>query len=362
MESQGITELAEYSKKLTDTMGVFDDLAGRLVVPETWFFRGSLFMSLPALVRSKPAVPFRILSIPCSTGEEPYSVAMALADAGIEPEKCSIDAADLSASAVTTARHGVYREFSFRQTTPEVRARYFQKAGDDWELSPTIRSRVRFHVSNLLNAGTLPAGLYDLVICRNLFIYLTPEARRRSLDVLEGLLTPEGFLAVGPADASVLADRSFTSVGADGDFLFRRGRNMSATPTVMVAPLPPRRTTVPPKINVKMPVSPPVVATWQAIRQLADSGRLNEACAECRRLLATSGHDAEGYALLGVIEQARGNLDAADDAFRRALYLDPNHTEALTHGALLYEQRGQGDRAASLRERLNRLAVAGGNS
>jgi chemotaxis protein methyltransferase WspC len=111
---------------------------------------------------------------------------------------------------------------------------------------------------------------------------------------------------------------------------------------------------------------PPAAATprpaWSDARRLADLGQLDAAYGACRRLLGQLGHSADGYSLLGVVEQARGNLDAADDAFRKALYLDPDHVESLTHGALVCDLRGQRERAATLRARLHRIADSGGES
>ena len=89
-------------------------------------------------------------------------------------------------------------------------------------------------------------------------------------------------------------------------------------------------------------------------RLAADAGRLDEALATCRSHLERVGPSAEGYCLLGIIQQARGDQTAASDAFRRALYLDPNHREAMTHAMLLAGGRGDTHRAAALRERLAR--------
>src|SRR5262249_42171234 len=92
-------------------------------------------------------------------------------------------------------------------------------------------------------------------------------------------------------------------------------------------------------------------------RRLADVGRLDEALAECRSHLGRAGPAADAYSLLGVIQHARGDPGEAADAFRRALYLDPDHREALTHAMLLAAARGDAGRAAELRQR---LARAGG--
>jgi chemotaxis protein methyltransferase WspC len=94
-------------------------------------------------------------------------------------------------------------------------------------------------------------------------------------------------------------------------------------------------------------------------RRLADAGRLDEALAECQSHLRAAGASAEAYSLLGVIQQARGDTGAAAAAFRKALYLAPDHREALTHAMLLAAQRGDVGQAAALRERLKRIDPGG---
>jgi chemotaxis protein methyltransferase WspC len=102
------------------------------------------------------------------------------------------------------------------------------------------------------------------------------------------------------------------------------------------------------------PAPPPAENALTQARRLADAGRLDDALAECRGHLAEAGPSAEAYSLLGVIQQARGDGAAAADALRRALYLDPDHREALTHAMLLAAGRGDAGQAEALRERLAR--------
>jgi chemotaxis protein methyltransferase WspC len=231
MRALGLTDPIAYAGALADRTEAFDALADRLVVAETWFFRGGgLFAELARLVAGwKPAPhadrPFRALSLPCSSGEEPYSLAIALLETGLPPERWSVEGIDLSPRLIEAARRGEYREFSFRQTDPALRERQFRRAGDLWELSARVRGLVRFRVGNLL-APTFAAdvpGPYDLVLCRNLLIYLTPAARRQALAALERLLAPDGLLGVGHAEPQALAGRPFRRVGAESLFLFRRG-------------------------------------------------------------------------------------------------------------------------------------------
>ncbi len=394
----GLPDSSAYAVRVGRDSAEFDALLAKLVVSETWFFRGGVFEALAKRateVRAgHPDRPFRALSVPCSTGEEPYSLAMALLDAGlIAAGSWVIDAVDVSPAAVAVAKRGVYRDLSFRQTPPAVRTRFFRTGADGWELDPMIRGRVRFRVGNLLApaAFAADAASYDLVLCRNLLIYLTPDGRRRVVDLLETLLAPGGWLAVGHAEPSILDGRRFGPVGPDGGFVFAKGvpprseriavpekRNRSPQPPprsgegepklFSASPLrfgegPGEGLSFGPQIPVSQPLSPKGRGEEERkllrCRELADAGRLADARVECEQALA-SAPSADGYALLGVIQQAAGNLDAAAEAFRKALYLNPTHREALTHAELVSRTRGQTAAADAYRARLAR--VPGGES
>jgi chemotaxis protein methyltransferase WspC len=374
MHALGLTDAAAYAGALATNPKAFDALADRLVVSETWFFRGGgLFAELARLVAAAlPELggrPFRVLSLPCSSGEEPYSLAIALLEAGLPPERWTIDGIDLSPRLIEAARRGEYREFSFRQTDPALRERYFRAAGDRWELSARVRERVRFRVGNLLDPTLADevAGPYDLVLCRNLLIYLTPAARRLALAALERLLAPGGLLGVGHAEAQLLTDRPFRRVGAEAFFLFRhspmrkaegekrrekiqRGMGEKKRATPKAPPLPPA--------EIHTPHSEEEEPLDRA-RRLADAGRLDEALAECKSHLEGAGPSADAYSLLGVLQQACGDVGAAAASFRKALYLAPEHREALTHAMLLSAQRGDSVQASALRERLRRTSPEG---
>jgi chemotaxis protein methyltransferase WspC len=376
MRALGLTDPHAYADRLAERPAEFAALAERLVVSETWFFRGAgLFDELARAVATWPSRPFRALSLPCSTGEEPYSLAIALLEAGLDPKGWVIDALDLSGRLLEAARRGVYRDFSFRQTDPALRARYFRPVAGGWELIPGLRGLVRFAVGNVLDPA-LPAsgGPYDLVLCRNLLIYLTPPARQQAVATLERLLTPGGLLAVGHAEPQIVCGRPFRRVGGESHFLFRyepasapagrkEGERTSRGEEGGAAE---RRATFPNRDGVaagnvprdSVAVPPPQPTAEEGLsraRRLADTGRLDEALGECQAHLGRTGPSADAYSLLGVIRLARGERDEAAASFRKALYLDPDHREALTGAMLLAAPCGDG-LAAALRARLARLS------
>ena len=358
MTARGIAEPSLYAARLMTEPAERDALAADLVVPETWFFRGghALFDRLAAFAleraeRSSGAV--RVLSAPCSTGEEPYSLALAFLDHLSAPGSCTIDAIDLSERNLARATDARYPASAFREPGSDPRPAYFSKTGTGWELFPHIRSKVRFFNGNLADplflAGERP---YDLILCRNVFIYLTPDAKQRAMANLDRLLALDGRLCLTPAEAERLPPGRFVLEGPSEFGTYRRAGGGG-----IVLPAPGERVVIP---VVELP-APPAPRTaprdtneLATARRLADSGRLAEARAECEALLRVRPASANTLALLGVIHLAAGNPDAAFIALGKALYLAPDHPEALSHMIGLCERRGSAGRAAALRKRLAR--------
>src|SRR5262249_28978799 len=153
-------------ERATSSKHEIQELIETVVVPETWFFRDAkAFEVLAEFVVHEwlPASPqgsLKILSGPCSTGEEPYSVAMALLDVGMPAHRFTIDAVDISARAVAKAKAGVYGANSFRGQSLEFRERYFEETAIGYTLKRSVCRSVAFHQSNLLSAEQL-IGPYD---------------------------------------------------------------------------------------------------------------------------------------------------------------------------------------------------------
>jgi chemotaxis protein methyltransferase WspC len=377
MEVLGLTESAGYVARLEGDAEEFQVLIGEVTVPETWFFRGGeVFQYLARQVaefirRRRNEERFRILTVPCSSGEEPYSLAIALAENGLSPSGWEIKAVDLCERQLARARRGRFGEFSFRQMASELRQRYFQTVEGTWELDMTIRSGVQFRQGNLLDphflAGEKP---FDLIFCRNLLIYLHAAARRQVLDRVERLLAPEGWLCTGHAEPLEHVDPRFTRTGPSGSFLYRRATAPPAhlEPVTMRSPLPIAATvfTTPTRpeaaarhLTVPLDVPATSVDLLTRARQKADCGQLDEALALCQTHLSQSSPSADAFSLSGVIHQARRERDEAVRCFQRALYLEPGHRDALTHLMLLCLEQGDHAQAERLRRRLDRLVLGG---
>jgi chemotaxis protein methyltransferase WspC len=356
MRALGLASPADYAARLTADPPEFQALAADLTVPETWFFRGGelfdfLARHVAGSVRTRPAGQrYRVLSVPCSTGEEPYSLALALMEAGVAPTSWQIDAVDLSPRHVERAGRGVFGEFSFRQTAPDLRQRYFRRVAGGWELDSALRELVRFRQGNLLTPLFLAGeGPFDLIFCRNLFIYLHATARRRALETLDRLLTAEGLLCMGHAEPLDIREPRFVRTGPQGLFLYQR--RAVPEPPALGASLPPPAPALSPP--------PTAVDPLDQARRQADRGQLDEALAACRAVQSRGGASALLFSLMGELHQARREKDEARRCFERALYMDPGHRDALTHLMLLCQEEGDHAQAARLQRRLERVAPGG---
>ncbi|MBR8235580.1 protein-glutamate O-methyltransferase CheR, partial [Burkholderia sp. AU32357] len=222
------------------------------VVPETWFFRdreafATLARQAAERLAAMPGRVIRVLSAPCSTGEEPYSAAMALLDAGLEPASFAIDAIDLSARAIEQARLGCYGRNAFRGTAMEFRTRYFTPTRDGWLLDERVRARVQFSHANLVEPVADNGIRYDFVFCRNVLIYFDRDAQDRAIRSLDARLADDGMLFVGPAETGVAMRHGMRSARVPLAFAFHRepagaaADACAARPVVPLSAAPDRR-------------------------------------------------------------------------------------------------------------------------
>ncbi|WP_445682252.1 CheR family methyltransferase [Radicibacter daui] len=353
---------AGYWDRLSTSTTEQQALIEAVVVPETWFFRyPESFQLLARLALSRAATltagrKLRLLSLPCSTGEEPYSMAMALLDAGVPATSFEIDALDISARVLEVAQKGVFRANSFRADDLTFRARYFTGGEDGFLLNSAVRAQVRFRTANLLEAAPAADHSYDFIFCRNLLIYFDLETQLAALARLERLLHPQGILFAGPAEASLLTGNGLKPLGEPRTFAFaaREASNEMATrrepkaPPPVRSPLPaaPARTAFagvkPAFAQAARPAQPKAEASdpaaaemLQAISRHADRGERDAALALCEGYLQKFGPAADIFCWLGLLNDAAGQVRAAEGYYRKALYLEPQHAEAKAHMAAL---------------------------
>jgi chemotaxis protein methyltransferase WspC len=384
----GVADAAEYWQLVTSSTRELQALVEAVVVPETWFFRdpeafSALAREAAAWLAAQPHGPLRLLSVPCATGEEPYSMALALLDAGLPSARFAIDAIDVSERALAHARAGLYGNNSFRGQL-SFRERHFEPGERGFRLRPGRAVAVSFRAGNLLVSETLGSEIYDVVFCRNVLIYLALDARQRALDALLSRLAPGGLLFVGPSETSLLPSAELSPLRVPLAFGFRKARPEAQTrprplpervraPEIAQQPLAPRATPSAPRAApvLSPPLAPAVTGSRQGrafdpnldaeaqldqIAMLADRGELREAYRRCTQHERQHGPSARLFHLMGLLCEARRELDDAAALHKKALYLDPHHEQALAHLALLLDKRGDAAAAEQLRRRARRAA------
>lgn len=373
----GLTDEAAYHELVMRDTAEMERLVQEVSVAETWLFRypssfDLLVEHLTGLL-SRRRDELKMLSIACATGEEPYSMVMAAAHAGWPLDRVSVDAVDRHEASLAIAREACYRSNSFRETTPGWAQQWLCCSDDGARVDARIVDAVSFSCHDILR-GLLPAGRapYDVVFCRNLFIYLGDTARKKLADLLASNISPAGMLFVGHAEYAILPDESFESAGVQHTFALRPKQLTSAPaqPTVAI-----RQPSLKPAVrrgtaNDMAPLAKtsdaprPVVgtpdtvtnsqATLEDARALADTGQLEAAIAALDQLQSLQPTDPEIFDLLGSIQLSLGRLEQARDAFNKALYLEPNHETALLQMAIVCDRLGNAEQAARYRRRAAR--------
>ena len=354
-----------------------------VIVPETWFFRyPESFATLARLAQARLAEinqmrALRILSLPCSTGEEPYSIAMALLDAGLAPHQFKVQGMDVSPLSVERARRGVYGKNSFRGADLEFRDRHFTEDAGNYRIADRVREQVRLQVGNLLDPALLAnEPTYDFVFCRNLLIYFDQPTQKQVFDVLKGLTHVDGVLFIGPAEGSLLGRHGMRSIGVPQSFAFsRHAEPVQPEPVFKPMPAPlPQRSAAPiptrprpfssPSAQV-VPIKAPLSDAGELLSQiatLANEGKSAEARAACERYLSSHPPAAQVFYWLGLLSDVAGSALEAQGYYRKALYLEPQHPQALMHLAALLESQGDSAGARRLQARAARSERADSES
>lgn len=359
----GLPDQASYLHRLQTSAQELEDLIETVVVPETWFFRDQEpFVYLSKYVTTEwlkvNSRILRILSVPCSTGEEPLSIAMTLLDAGLTSKQFSIDAVDISKRALLKAKQAVYSERCFRGGGIQAKPRYFTPVAGGYEVRPFLRDTVKFIQGNILQPGFLTTGKYDVIFCRNLLIYLDYAARLQVVEALDRALAPSGLFFVGAAETTQITAKHLTFVRHPFAFAYRKENRTESNIKPLIAQL---ATTSTPetKSSLKEQPSQPIrsstTSKLEIAKQLADRGQLNEAATLCESYVSTNRTNAQAYILLGEVYQGLDRLELAEQSYQKAIYLNPHTIEALIHLALLKEQRGDGAGSEILRQRVQRL-------
>ena len=220
--------LLKYSDDASEWRNVMDALA----VPETYFWRevdqvmAIVDCVMPNLAARADGRRIRIWSVPCSSGEEPLTIAMLLNERGwFSRADIEIVASDASPAAIAKAEAGVYSGRAFRALPPDIRDRYFQPAGGSkWAVSPDLQRRIRYDVVNLMDLPSVSAhAAVEVIFCRNVFIYFSDRNIEQVVKTFARSMPDPGFLCVGASESLLRFATPFELREIGGAFVYIKG-------------------------------------------------------------------------------------------------------------------------------------------
>jgi chemotaxis protein methyltransferase CheR len=213
MAATGAATFASYFARLrSDALGEIEQFINAFTVNETYFYREEHQLQclttdlLRERIQTKRAgEAIRIWSVPCSTGEEPYSIAMWLLENWPQADSYDIEiiGSDIDTRVLEAAAAGVYGKRALMRLSPEVVAKYFERLDDEnWRILDDLRGSVRFAPANLIeSAETAAFGRFDVIFCRNVLIYFDDTSRRIAAENLFENLAPGGFICLGHTES-----------------------------------------------------------------------------------------------------------------------------------------------------------------
>jgi chemotaxis protein methyltransferase CheR len=333
-------------------------LASHLTIGETYFFRERKAFDalaehiLPELFQRRRGREqrLRLWSAACSTGEEPYSLAILVQQ--LLPDwqdwEVTILATDINERSLQKAIAGVYGEWSFRDSPSEFKERYFTHTSDGrFAIAPRIRNCVRFAPLNLAQEGSawLTAGAHamDVIFCRNVLIYFTASHARRLADNLRQALGDEGWLIVSPSECSQALFPGFRAVNFPGAIVYRNraiaeqgpAAQVPSTPATAAPPSQSSAASQPVPLTAESPAAPaaPGAPEFSALaRKSANQGQHAAALVWSQRWIAADKIDPAAHYMHAMILQEMGEYEESRSSLQRVLYLQPDFP--LAHFAL----------------------------
>lgn len=328
---------------------------------ETYFFRdhGQIdllrFRLLPELIERRRATKkLRLWSAGCASGEEAYSLAM-LMDM-VLPVRDGWDifilGTDIDQTALAKARRGIYGKWSFRLVQPSLQQHYFRPKANEWVLDERIRRMVTFDAVNLVGEPFPGGDLQDmdLILCRNVFIYLDANTVAAIANKLSAALREGGYLMTGHTELIGHRIRNLHArLFPEGVVHLRGGAMPAAEPMApRIAPHPAMAQRAPkkPPVAAALPSAEDLLAT---AREFADRGEYARAEQRCHQALAVSPLAAAPYFLLAQLAQIAGDYNLARELLEKTLYLDPKSVAGYLELASLCERADNLPRAQTLR-------------
>lgn len=385
MRETGCSRFSYYEQRVCDGADQeLRTLAARLTIPETYFFRNpEKFVALtgsvlPQLYRVEPGRHLRILSAGCSTGEEPFTIAMTLKEMpGFDPSQVSIIGTDVNLEGLERARSGRFSKWSMRTIPEHYRKKYFRPEGDEFVLDDGIRAMVRLEEQNLAEEDPdfWRPDSYDVIFCRNVLMYFSPRKRMEAVARFARAIAADGFLFLAHAETLHGVSRDFHLQHSDGCFYYGRrplsGERREPAGDAELAPVPAARristngASIPDPVNPGRPASQPETGAAKPAQSvsfaltmglvqagrvrealaiieeshhqdsadpdlivlkaalLAELGNAKEAAQLCAALLVSDDLNPAAHYLLGFCHEQSGVRARAIESYRTAAYLDP---------------------------------------
>jgi chemotaxis protein methyltransferase CheR len=230
----------------------FQEMFNKITINETSFFRNEPQLevfekyALPKLIEARSSVKrLRVWSAACSSGEEPYTLAMLIHRAlGVRMADWRIEVlgSDISEKVLSDAQSGRYTDYSMRTTNPLVKQRYFKQDGPYWVIDPTIKSMVNFDLHNLKDRMAAKRyGTWDVIFCRNVMIYFDDGMKEQVVNTFADQLATDGWLFIGHSETLRGLKTPFEQMPMSQGFCYQKGAKpapaaSSAPPTKAGAP------------------------------------------------------------------------------------------------------------------------------
>jgi len=381
LRATGLSDSGAYLSRLEDPISgpaEWSRLEAEITIGETFFFRYAEQFSalretiLPEIIERKSTVRrLRIWSAGCSTGAEPYSLAILVRELlgeSLDGWRVSILGTDINDSFLKAARQARFGSWALRSMSDAERQRYFLQAGkEQWQVRPEFRGLVRFERHNLLSLldGSSPLELteFDLILCRNVLIYFHPDTVVQIVGALRDRLVQDGWLLLGHAEPNPTFSAMMQTLSLPGTVAYRRGDAGAAMASPTAEPHPagsewkpllppprperPARKPAPPRSPraAPKPPAPPAArepGDWlDAIRQRANAGDYAAAADLCRRALADNALNAALHFYHGLVLQGLRQMEEAERSFLKSIYLDKSFAMAHYHLGLLLLAEGR---------------------
>lgn len=365
--STGLTDTSQLLKQLTSDPALFDQFVSQLTVNETYFCREPDALKwlvstyLPErLATEKP--PLSIFSAGCSSGEEPYSVAMMLFERFGERAKTlfTLTGGDLDHQILAKARQAVYSGMAFRALSPAFKERYFSPYKGRYKLQESLRHWVTFRPFNLLNANEdSPGGPFDVILFRNVSIYFDQQTRRHIHQQLSQLLAPNGILLCGVTETLGNDLGVFELTEAQGVFYFRHAEQPAPPhhPSLLTANNKAEdsidnsesvsiarsnnavlATDVPPEQEAEDTETNSITHQLHTAHQLLNQNAFDDAATLLVALLKQQPWSIDALVLAGLVARWQQQPQLAYDYLKRAIYVAPDCWPAHFYLAELYRQ------------------------